>query len=1030
MRRFGHRRVRTTRTRVGALLACSAAAVVAPLLSTPPAVAAVNFAPLAEYAAHATQAGGSGTNGVGVGDFDGDADLDIVAANVIGETVTVLLNDGSGVYGAPTQVASGGRAVDVVVGQFNGDTDPDIAVANQDDDNVSILLGTGASTATFSTSTVAVGDVPEAIVVVDVDGDADLDLAVANNGSDNVSVLVGDGVGGFTSAAGSPFAVGDGPSFLAVGSVNGDADPDLVVSNPGLLANLATDSVSVLVGGAGASFANAAGSPIALHGHSLRGIAVADFDGDGDGDIAVADTAEGSEDLLVLVNGGGGSFADPPESYDLPLNPYAVTTAQLDGGTDPELLVGSQGGTMSVLVGGSGANFSPAVNFNGGGEELVTGNVNAGSDLDVVSTRDGKVGVLLNQPNQVPIATVSLSPANPTTNATLTATATRADADGDAVSLRYVWKVAGAIKREVTKDEGTVADLTDTFSLASLGNGDRGQTITVEVTPNDGTVDGTTVSDSETVANSAPTATVSLSPASPTTNATLTATATRADADGDAVSLRYVWKVDGTTERDETKSAGTTADLTDTFSLASLGNGNRGQTISVEVTPHDGQVAGSTVSDSETVANSVPTATVSLSPANPTTNATLTATATRADADGDAVSLRYVWKVAGAIKRDVTKDAGTVADLTDTFSLASVGDGDRGQTITVEVTPNDATVDGTTVSDSETVANSAPTATVSLSPANPTTNATLTATATRGDADADAVSLRYVWKVDGTTLRDETKASGTAADLTDTFDLSAAGNGNEGDVVTIEVTPNDGTVTGTTASDSETVANTAPVATADSYAADLDAPLVVSAPGVLANDTDADGDAVAATKVFGPSHGTATLASDGSFTYVPASNYWGPDSFTYNVSDGSATSTTATVSIDVRPTCAGLPATIVGTSGADKLKGTSGPDVIVGLGGNDTILASGGNDVICGGSGADTINAGGGHDVAYGGIGNDIVHGDAGNDALSGGDGADSLMADDGDDTLDGGAGSPDSCQGGAGVDSASITCEKRFGIP
>ncbi len=95
--------------------------------------------------------------------------------------------------------------------------------------------------------------------------------------------------------------------------------------------------------------------------------------------------------------------------------------------------------------------------------------------------------------------------------------------------------------------------------------------------------------------------------------------------------------------------------------------------------------------------------------------------------------------------------------------------------------------------------------------------------------------------------------------------------------------------------------NTAPAAADDGYAVDEDATLVVAPAGVLANDSDADGDSLTAVLVSGPSHGSLTLNPDGGFTYAPAANYHGPDSFTYQVSDGQATSNAATVSIVVRP---------------------------------------------------------------------------------------------------------------------------------
>src|SRR5437762_6103319 len=84
-------------------------------------------------------------------------------------------------------------------------------------------------------------------------------------------------------------------------------------------------------------------------------------------------------------------------------------------------------------------------------------------------------------------------------------------------------------------------------------------------TVSDGTASDSKTSAGLTIANTAPEATVSLNDHSPKTNDTLTATATRHDDDGDPVSLTYVWKVNGTIKQTHVKSAGTSADLTDTF---------------------------------------------------------------------------------------------------------------------------------------------------------------------------------------------------------------------------------------------------------------------------------------------------------------------------------------------------------------------------------------------------------------------------------------------------------------------------------
>ena len=95
--------------------------------------------------------------------------------------------------------------------------------------------------------------------------------------------------------------------------------------------------------------------------------------------------------------------------------------------------------------------------------------------------------------------------------------------------------------------------------------------------------------------------------------------------------------------------------------------------------------------------------------------------------------------------------------------------------------------------------------------------------------------------------------------------------------------------------------NHAPVASNDSFSVNEDTVLTVAAPGVLANDTDADHDPLTAILVSQPSHGTLSLSATGGFTYTPAANFNGADSFAYKANDGRADSGVATVTLTVRP---------------------------------------------------------------------------------------------------------------------------------
>ena len=110
----------------------------------------------------------------------------------------------------------------------------------------------------------------------------------------------------------------------------------------------------------------------------------------------------------------------------------------------------------------------------------------------------------------------------------------------------------------------------------------------------------------------------------------------------------------------------------------------------------------------------------------------------------------------------------------------------------------------------------------------------------------------------------------------------------------------DGTLDSNPATVTLDVVDHPPTANADSYTASKGQPLVVSAPqGVLANDTDPDGDSLTALDLTNPAHGTLVLKADGSFIYTPAAGFSGTDSFTYEASDGTLDSNPATVSLDV-----------------------------------------------------------------------------------------------------------------------------------
>ena len=120
--------------------------------------------------------------------------------------VTVLLGNGDGTFGTQnTTQLNGGSPMGLAVADFDRDGKLDVATANYDYGTVSVLLGDGTG-AVGPPSDFSAGYYPVSVAAGDVDGDGDIDLATANRYGNNVSVLLGNGAGAF--AAAQTFGVG------------------------------------------------------------------------------------------------------------------------------------------------------------------------------------------------------------------------------------------------------------------------------------------------------------------------------------------------------------------------------------------------------------------------------------------------------------------------------------------------------------------------------------------------------------------------------------------------------------------------------------------------------------------------------------------------------------------------------------------------------------------------------------------------------------------------------------------------------
>jgi hypothetical protein len=319
---------------------------------------------------------------VSVGDFYGDGIQDLAVANNLGPTVSILLGEGNGAFGAPVNYAVGNGPTSVAVGDFDHDGTLDLAVATGA--GVNVLLGNGDGT--FQPAvTYVVGVAPASIAVGDFNGDGFLDLVTANEGTPphftgTLSVLLGNGDGTFQSARNFP--AGTQPTSVAVADFNGDGIPDLVTGSLLLLGNGdGTFRPAVPYGGGGGA------------------VTVADFNGDGIPDLAVNNLGRGTVSIL-LGNGdssfrAAGNFAAGPE-------PLSVAVGDFNGDGIADLVVGQDYSfPVAVLVGNGDGTFQAPLSYEAGAYPhfVAVGDFNGDGSPDVAVANDlttGTVTVLLN----------------------------------------------------------------------------------------------------------------------------------------------------------------------------------------------------------------------------------------------------------------------------------------------------------------------------------------------------------------------------------------------------------------------------------------------------------------------------------------------------------------------------------------------------------------------------------------------------------------------------------------------------------
>lgn len=328
-----------------------------------------------------------GQPGLSVADVRNSGSLDIVGVNENASLVTLLLNNGSGVFSAGTSFATGGYPHNIAVADLNHDGKLDVITSSQSENAVDVFLGDGTGNFTEKGSYGPL-DNPVYIAIGDVNRDGNPDLIVgdaSNSNGTTVSVLLGNGDGSFQSPVNT--AVGNYPLGIALADLNHDGKLDIAV------ANQADSTVSVLFGNGDGTFA--------LHGtYSVGsgpvGIAIADLQNNGSQEIIT--TNENASTITVLrplTNTWTWSGTRQPNRQDFPTGSYPTDIAVADLTHDGKLDVltaNNDSNNVSIFMGNGGWRYfscTATVPTLSAPYSITTRDVN----------RDGKIDIITGSPN-------------------------------------------------------------------------------------------------------------------------------------------------------------------------------------------------------------------------------------------------------------------------------------------------------------------------------------------------------------------------------------------------------------------------------------------------------------------------------------------------------------------------------------------------------------------------------------------------------------------------------------------------------
>jgi hypothetical protein len=312
-------------------------------------------------------------------------------------------------FAKPVVYSSGGWAASsLATADLNRDGYLDIVVANRcpspgncANGEVSVLLGNSDGTFQPAVSYNSGGAGGGFVAVSDLNGDGKLDLVIttACPNYSCVSVLLGNGDGTFQAAV-TYYSGGYEPTSAAIGDVNGDGIPDLVVSNACSVAGqncqngLVDGTIGVLVGNGDGTFQAVVSYDAGAY--DANAVALGDLTGDGSLDVVVGALCPAAEFfngcVAVFLNNGDGSFQPPATflTFQRPGGATSLRITDLNGDGVPDVAMSNLSGGVGVLLGNGDGTFQNVALYGSGGaggsNGLAIGDLNGDGIPDLVAS--------------------------------------------------------------------------------------------------------------------------------------------------------------------------------------------------------------------------------------------------------------------------------------------------------------------------------------------------------------------------------------------------------------------------------------------------------------------------------------------------------------------------------------------------------------------------------------------------------------------------------------------------------------------